>query len=111
MATTYTWIIEQMDCYPTQPQPDCVFNVHWRCNAADETYPTTTATYCNIQTIIYDPSEPYIPYDQLTQDIVLSWTLEGLGEEQIAIIQSGLSDTIDNILNPPVTSPPLPWSA
>ena len=111
MAITYTWVIEQMDCYPTSPQPDCVFNVHWRCNAADETYPHATATYCNIQTIIYDPSDPYIPYDQLTQNIVIEWVQISLGVEGVADIELQLANQISNILNPPIVSPALPWSA
>jgi hypothetical protein len=110
MANTYTWVVEQMDCYPTDPRPDCVFNVHFRCNAADTTYPTATATYCNIQTIIYNPSEPYIPYDQLTQDIVLAWVFEALGADEVNAIKSALTVLIENILNPPVTTPPLPWN-
>ena len=107
---TYTWIIHQMDCYPNRPQPNCVFNVHWRCNAADERDPTATATYCNLQTITYDPSETYIPYDQLTQDTFIKWVQEALGAEGVADIELQLANQIANILNPPLVSPQLPWT-
>jgi len=109
--TTYTWLIEQMDCYPNKPQLNCVFNVHWRCNAVDETDPTAAATYCDLQTITYDSSETYTPYDQLTQNTVIEWVQAALGEERVAAIKSQLENQIANILTPPLVTPQLPWVA
>lgn len=109
MANTYTWIIEQMDCYPTNPQPDCVFNVHWRCNGTDTASPPNFATTYSVQAVPYDTAESYIPYDQLTPDIVIGWVQEALGAEGVAGVQSNLDSQLAMLENPPVVSPPLPW--
>ena len=100
-----------MDCYPANPEPDCVFNVHWRCNGIDEVTPSTQATVYSIQAITHDPAEPYIPYDELTPDVVIGWVKDALGDEEIAGIQANLDAQILNILTPPVVNPPLPWQA
>jgi len=110
MANSYTWIIEQMDCYPTNPQPDCVFNVHWRCNAVDEATPPNQATIYGVQTVIYNSAEPYIPYAQLTPSIVIGWVQEAMGPEGVAEVQANLDAQIAMLENPPVVSPPLPWA-
>jgi hypothetical protein len=106
MANTYTWIIEQMDCYPTSPQPDCVFNVHWRCNAESS---SNQATAYSVQAITYNPADPYIPYAQLTPDVVIGWVQEALGADGVAAVLSGLDNQLAALENPPVVSPPLPW--
>jgi hypothetical protein len=109
MANTYTWIIEQMDCYPANPEPDYVFNVHWRCNGVDEATPPNQATVYSIQAIPNDPSEPYIPYANLTPDIVIGWVQEAMGADGVAAVLSSLDKQLAALENPPVVSPPLPW--
>ena len=110
MANTYTWLIEQLDCYPTNPQPDCVFTAHWRCNAVDDSNPAYTATGYSMQPITYNPDDPYIPYADLTQDTVIGWVKEALGAEGVASVQFNLDEQILNLITPAVVSPPLPWS-
>jgi hypothetical protein len=109
MANTYTWIIEQMDCYPANPEPDCVFNVHWRCNGIDEVTPPNQATTYSVQAITYNPADPYIPYANLTPDIVIGWVQEAMGTDGVAAVLSGLDNQLAALENPPVVSPPLPW--
>jgi len=111
MANTYTWLIEQMDCYPTSPQPDCVFNVHWRCNGSDDATPPNEATTYSVQPIVYNPDDPYIPYEQLTPDVVIAWVQESLGVDGVAAIQSNLDSQLALLQNPTVVSPPLPWNS
>ena len=106
---TTTWIVEQMSCYPqAEGQTDVVFNVAWRANATDGTY---NATSYGTVGITYVAGSPYTPYDQLTQDQVVGWVQDALGQEQVDAIDAGLATNIANQVNPPTVTPPLPWSA
>ena len=109
MTVTNTWLIEQMDCYPTaEGQTDVVFTIHWRVNATDNTYNATS--YGTIG-VTYEAGSPYTPYADLTQAQVIGWVQESIGAEQVAKIEASLATNIANQINPPVVSPPLPWSA
>jgi hypothetical protein len=105
---TATWIVEQMNCYPTYDnQTDVVFTVHWRANATDGTY---NATAYGTAGVTYEAGSPYTPYADLTQSQVVGWVQAALGQEQVDAIEAGLATQIDNQVNPPVTTPKLPWA-
>jgi len=109
MSVTNTWVIEQMNCYPTsEGQTNVVFTVHWRANATDGTYNSTV--YGTVG-VIYEANTPYTPYANLTQDQVVGWVQGSMSAEQVASIEAGLATNIANQVNPPVVTPPLPWSA
>ena len=109
MSVTNTWVIEQMNCYPTyETETDVVFNVHWRLNATDGTY---NATVYGTVGVTYEAGTPFTPYAQLTQAEVVGWVQAALGPEQVASLEAGLATNIANQVNPPVVSPPLPWVA
>ena len=109
MSVTNTWVIEQMNCYPTYDnQTDVVFTVHWRANATDGTYNSTA--YGTVG-VTYEAGTPYTPYANLTQDQVIGWVQDAMGPEQVAEIEAGLATQIDNQINPPIVTPALPWSA
>lgn len=107
MTATYNWIIEQMDCYPQhEGETDVVFTVHWRCNTTDGTY---DATQYGSAGVTYEAGSPYTPYANLTQDQVLGWVWSG-GVDKDAV-EAALAQNISDQINPPVVTPPLPWSA
>ena len=110
MTNTYTWLVEQMDCYPqADGETDVVFTVHWRCNAEDTSTPPFTATQYGSVNVAYKAGEPYTPYADLTQDQVLGWVWSG-GVDKDAV-EAALAQNIADQINPPVVTPPLPWSA
>ena len=107
MSITTTWIIEQMNCYPTaEGETDVVFTVHWRVNATDGTF---YATNYGTVGVTYEAGSPYTPYADLTQDQVVGWVKDAMGTEQVASIEAGLATNIANQLNPPTVTPALPW--
>jgi len=109
MSITTTWVIEQMSCYPTaEGQTDVVFNVAWRVNATDGTY---SATAYGTVGVTYEAGSPYTPFADLTQAQVVGWVQGSMGPEEVASIEAGLATNIANQVNPPVVTPPLPWSA
>jgi len=104
MATTFNWQITAMNCSTTEQNPDTVIVVHWTCSGTDGTYNGSVYSTCNIT---YEADTPYTPYDQLTQDQVLGWVWTTYGNKDSA--QAAVQTQIDNQINPPVVSPPLPW--
>lgn len=106
MATTITWIIEQLDVKPTEGEySDVVIVAHWRCNGVDGDYSGTVYGTCGFT----QPGNPFTPYDQLTQEQVLNWCWES-GVDKAAT-EANVESQIQNQINPPVISPALPWSA
>jgi len=107
MAITYVTNINAVSCYPVQPHPDCVFNVAWVVSGTDGTY---NAAGYGTTDIPYVASDVYVPYADLTQDMVVSWVNQ-YGAEAVAQAQKTVADAIALNYKPnePV-SPPLPWN-
>lgn len=109
MAITYTWNVVQMEAYPEKDGlTDVVFTVHWNLTAIDGEY--TGYAYGSIG-VNLDPSAPYTPYADLTQDQVVGWVKDSLGAEQVASYEANVLAQIENKKNPTVVTPPLPWVA
>ena len=111
MAIVYNWVVSSMQEYPTTPDglDDVVFVVNWRRTATeivdDKTYYTDTYGQLNVPA----PSpEDFIPYPDLTFEQVCGWLEAGLDTETI---DASLAVKIENLINPPVVSLPLPWVA
>jgi hypothetical protein len=105
MATTYTWQVSALNCYPTQDNlTDVVFNVHWQCVGTDGQYTASVYSTCSVP----GPGNPFTPYANLTQDQVLNWIwANGVDKEAT---EANVAQQIQNQINPPVVTPPLPWS-
>jgi hypothetical protein len=103
--TTFTWTVTAMDCYPqAEGQTDVVFTVHWTCAGTDGTYSSSVYNTCPVT---YVAGTPYTPYADLTQDQVLGW-IWASGVDQ-TVTEDAVEQLIQNQINPPVVSPPLPW--
>jgi len=106
MSATITWIIEWMDCKPTDGDlTDVVVTAGWRCNGVQDTYNATVYGTCSFPM----PEEgQFTPYADLTQDQVLGWCWAN-GVDQTAT-EAAVQSSIDNQINPPIIQPPLPWA-
>ena len=110
MSATITWVIEWMQCKPTEGSyTDVVVTAGWRCNGA-ETANSVDYTATNYGTASFPmPASggSFTPYDQLTQEQVLGWCWAN-GVDQTAV-EASVQAAIDNQINPPIIQPPLPW--
>jgi hypothetical protein len=107
MATTYQWTIQAMDCVPQEDgHTDVVVVAHWNVQGTDGTY---NASVYGTQSFTYDSGKAFIPYESLTQDEVVGWVQAGMGAEGVASLQANLDTQIENQINPPIVTPPLPW--
>lgn len=124
MSNTYNWQVTNMECYPeSQGQTDVVFKVYYYVEAfSSETKPVTQpngeitqnpyqATTASTQNFTYTAGDPYTPYDQLTNQIVVGWIQNALGTDGVQAIYDKLDADISNQINPQVVNPPLPWGA
>ena len=99
-----TWAVQNM----TRVIDDgFVINVAWGCTASAPG--VQGAFYGGQDTYPNNPSEPgFIPYDQLTQEIVLGWVYAGLGDQK-AVIEATLTAKVEKQLNP-TTANGVPWN-
>lgn len=106
MATTFTWTVTNMDCYPQEDgHSDVVFNVHWTCSGVDGQYNGSVYSTCAVPL----SQGTFTPYANLTQNQVLGWIWDN-GVDQAAT-EAAVQTQIDNQINPPIVQPPLPWAA
>ena len=104
MSTQISWIIEGMQCKPEEANlTNVVITAFWRCNGTNEEFNGTI--YGSIG--FTAPGDPFIPYEQLTQEQVLQWCWNsGINKEEIEV---AVEQQIQNQINPPVINLPLPW--
>lgn len=106
MAIVYTWNIVQMDAYPEKDSlVDVVFRMHWTVSGTDGTY-TSDANGTAMATL--NNEGVFTPYNELTQEQVIGWVKNNLGEE-VAATEAKIAKRITYQANPPVVTPPLPW--
>ena len=109
MPITNTWVINALDCYPeADGETDVVFTIHWSLNGTDGTY--NGSVYGTVG-VTLDPDAPFTAFADLTEAQVVGWVQAALGEEQVAAYEANVAGQIADQINPPVVTPPLPWSA
>jgi len=107
MTATINWTVTAMDCYPqADNETDVVFNVHWTCSGVQDTYTASVYSTCSLP-----PADPasFIPYADLTQEQVLGWCWANGVDKDSA--EAAVAQQIQNQIDPPITTPTLPWAA
>jgi hypothetical protein len=93
-----TWTIQQLDRLTSD---GFVTTAHWRATAVDGEYIATIYGTCGWPT-----AAPTIPYDQLTQDVVLEWVWsDGVNKTET---EASLAAQIELQKNP-VVEAGIPW--
>jgi len=109
MPITNTWAVVQMDCYPElDGETDVVFTVHWTLTGTEAGF--TGSVYGSVGVTV-DEGATFTPYEDLTEAQVIGWVQDALGDEQVAAYEANVAQQIADQANPPVVTPPLPWSA
>jgi hypothetical protein len=103
--TTFNWQITSMPAYSQiDGETDVVFQVNWSCGATED---KLSASSVGAVPVTYTAGSPFTPYEQLTQDQVWGWVNPQIDRPAI---EANLQALIDAQKNPPVVTPPLPWS-
>jgi len=112
MSNTYTWTATNLIGYPQyEGETDVITTVFYTVVADDGQ--GRTASSNSIQQTPLDPTVPFIPYPDLTNDIVIGWVQNALGANGVTNIYANLDAQIEAQINPPQSpeSFPLPWGS
>jgi len=105
MAIIYNWNCKTVDVYPTESsKTNVVYNVHWvltgisdELDLEENTYQSTSV---GTQIVPLDSESEFISFENLTNEIVVSWTKEAMGEEQVFSLEKSIEEAIDLQINP-----------
>ena len=113
MSATITWRVGVMECYPTYDQnTDVVFTVHWDCLGSETVSGSTyNGRVYGSTGVTYHSGSEFIPYESLTQPQVLGWVWDAMGSGSKENYENAVQGQINNLINPPIVTPPLPWSS
>ena len=103
--TTFTTTITSMYTLDT-PDPGYVVNALWEVTGVDGEY--TGSIGGNTQFSSADQEGAFVPYDQLTEAVVIGW----IPASQIGSAQACVQGQINSAITPPVSPEltPLPWA-
>lgn len=113
MAVTYVWSAVQLDCYPEYDNhTDVVFVCHWTLSGTETISGTAYngGVYGSVG-VSLDEGATFTPYADLTEAQVIGWVQDALGVDQVTAYEANVAQQIADQVNPPVVTPPLPWSA
>ena len=104
--TTFNWVVTALNCLPNAPEgQDYVITVHYSCIGTDGTYNASVYSTCSLPVV---QGETFIPYQDLTLETVLGWIWAN-GVDKAAT-EAAVQTRIENLINPPVVTLPIPWS-
>jgi hypothetical protein len=108
--TTYTWNVTALYTETIAGEQNYVVIANYEVTGVDGQYTSSIQDSARFST---DKVTPFIPYEDLTNDIVVGWIQETLGVDGVANYEASIQGQIDSQINPPVTPEvtPLPWSA
>jgi len=100
METTITWNIVQLE---REINDGYVFTAHWEVTAQEGDLYARIYGSLGLQR----PEDEFIPFEDLTEEIVISWVKEKL-ETDVSEYENSLLAQIELQKNPPTTTG-LPW--
>ena len=112
MSNTYTWTTTSLLTQTVGNETDYVVIVNYDVLGIND---TDNQYHCSLYftqelTVIYDQPD-YIPYNELTNEIVIGWVQETLGTYGIESIYISIDGNIESQINPPISpvNTPLPF--
>ena len=103
--TNFQWVIPQ-DSMVTAKAIDNMTDVVVQVNAYRQISDETTSTQIPVCVGLTPPTEGFIPYEDLTYDIVCGWLNAGT---DVAALDAELAVQLDNIINPKTIILPNPF--
>jgi hypothetical protein len=102
------WSVNSIKVYSSYDgKQDVVCLAGWRLTATTGVYITFLQGTTSIS--VSDDLTNFKPYDDLTEDTVLLWVKNELGEEQVLELEQGVVSNLNELINPIEQYLPLPW--
>lgn len=107
--TTYTWAVTALYTETIAGEQNYVVIANYSVVGVDGTY---SASLSNIARFSTASMSPFIPYDDLTEAVVIGWIQTDLGVDGVNNLEACIQGQIDSQITPPVVpvNTPLPWS-
>ena len=105
--TTYNWNVTALWTETIASEQNYVVIADYNVVGTDGTY---YGSLSNIARFITASVTPFVPYEDLTNDIVIGWIQSELGVDGVSNLEACIQGQIDSQINPPVTpqNTPLP---
>lgn len=106
----YNWNFQPLEVVYNEDTLTNVVNVvHWQFTAK---HVSSSISVQNIGTVGLETPESgsFVPFEELTKEIVTGWVETKLGEESINNMQTSLSASINEKLNPTRGTMTAPWN-
>jgi hypothetical protein len=106
MTVSYLWNCTRVDVYPVEDEnPDVVYNVHWNLlGASNEDLMPNGQPYqaSTVGTQMLDTSTitEFIPFEDLTDEIVTDWVITAMGSEAVEALELGIFNMIEEQISP-----------
>lgn len=101
-APTFVWDISDLE---RELSDGYVYNVFFTVDAKDADYSASTYGHVNLNR----PKDDFIPFPDLTKELVLNWVANALGSEKLDVIKDLLKAKLDEQRNP-TSAKGCPWS-
>jgi hypothetical protein len=102
---TYDWEFGELDCYKShEGQTDVVFNIAWRLNARESGYSASDWGHLKVT---YTDGQPFVPFPDLTEELVRGWCENGL---DVDTIKAALRARVLEAKNPTTEALDPPWA-
>jgi hypothetical protein len=107
--TNYIWNVTQLYTETIEGNTDYVVIANYITTGIDGEYTASLSGTAQFSTA---DVTTFIPYEDLTEDIVIGWIKESLGENGIISVEACIQGQIDSQINPPQVpvNTPLPWA-
>jgi hypothetical protein len=107
--TNYIWKITNLYTQTIDGKEDYVVTALYSVTGFDGTYEASLSS--NSANFSTEDVTEFTPYQDLTEEIVINWVKETLGENGIISIEACIQGQIDSQINPPQVpvNTPLPW--
>jgi hypothetical protein len=107
--TTYTWNVTALYTEAVATESDYVVIANYTVVGIDDTY---SAELSNIARFSTASVSPFVPYEDLTNEIVIGWIQDELGPNGVSNLEACIQGQINSQINPPSVpqNTPLPWA-
>ena len=105
MATIFNWDCKTVDAYPLVGEDsDVVYNVHWIVTGVSDQLDPQGNPYqarsIGTQALNTDDITDFIPFEELTNEVVVEWTKGAMGEFDVTSVENGIQNSIDLQITP-----------
>jgi hypothetical protein len=104
---TLTWKIQALECKPSfDGKTNVVQTIRWNLTGVDGEYITSVNGSTGIH---YEEGSSFVEYNSLTEETVVTWLKDTLGENDVASYEASITSQLDDLKTPKVVTPPLPF--